>query len=38
MIKSFETRLDEANKNPKIKSIIDFDEANFNSIKSIGYN
>ena len=34
-IKIFETRLDEANKNPKIKSIIHFDEANSNCIKLI---
>ena len=31
-------RWDEANKYPKIKSIIDFDEANSNIIKSIAYN
>ena len=30
-IKTFEKRLDEVNKNPKIKSIIDFDEGNSNS-------
>ena len=29
----FEKRLDEANKNSKIKSINDFDEANCNNIK-----
>ena len=31
----FEKRLDEANKNSKIKIINDFDEANCNNIKSI---
>ena len=31
----FEKRLDEANKNSKIKSINDFDETNCNNIKSL---
>ena len=34
-IKIFKKRLDEANKIPKIKSVAEFDETHFNSIKSI---
>ena len=34
-VKNYETWLDEANRNNKINSIIDFDEMNCNSIKSI---
>ena len=34
-VKNYKTRMDEANKNYKIKSITDFDELNCNSIKSV---
>ena len=35
LLKNIETRLDEVNKNTKIKNITDFDEHNCNSIKSL---
>ena len=35
IIKILEKRLDEANKNPKVKGITDSDEASSNSVKSI---
>ena len=34
-IKDYKTRIEEANRNLEIKNIIDFDENNFNSIKSL---
>lgn len=34
-IKEFDTRLKEANRNQKVRAIIDFDENDFNSIKTL---